>query len=358
MREPGGLLTPIKDSVKYMAVASDFGLWRFTTNKLYMIDKGIIKKIVFKIAPLKWIWEKLKGLTTVFILRFNPRFIANRCYRTVFKKNVNWDKPTNLIEKIMWLQLYSDTRLWTICADKFLVREFVKDRECGDVLNPLYGRWECVSAIDWSLLPEKFVLKANHSCGQVIVVKDKSALDIKSVTRQLNGWLKSRYGYSCAQLHYTRIKPCIIAEKLIENSNLVSQSLIDFKIWCFHGKPEGVLVAYNRSEDNYALSFYDLEWNNISRFVLNRSSRHYSGIEIPRPTSFNKMIQTAVKLSKGFPQVRVDFYEVGGNAIFGEMTFTTGFGSYSNDFYTYLGSKIDLKKVKKLKSPNKGQFLF
>src|SRR5690554_2151102 len=107
-----------------------------------MIDKKVVKKVVFKIRPIKWIWERLSRLTTKIFLRFNPRVIANRCYRSVFKKNVNWDKPANLIEKIMWLQLYSDTSLWTICADKYLVREFVKDRGCGNVLNKLYGKWE------------------------------------------------------------------------------------------------------------------------------------------------------------------------------------------------------------------------
>lgn len=317
-----------------------------------MIDKKVVKKVVFKIRPIKWIWERLSRLTTKIFLRFNPRVIANRCYRSVFKKNVNWDKPANLIEKIMWLQLYSDTSLWTICADKYLVREFVKDRGCGNVLNKLYGKWERAREIDWASLPQKFVLKANHSCGQVIIVRDKSVLDVKGAVMQMDSWINSTYGYSCAQLHYTRIKPCIIAEKLIDNKSTVSQSLVDYKIWCFHGKPECVLVAYDRLDDNYSLSFYDLEWNNISRNVLNKNSSHYSDVEVPKPASFETMINVAKKLSKGFPQVRIDFFDFDGEAIFGEMTFTTGFGSYSEDFYEYLGSKIDLNKVEKSLKPN------
>ncbi|GAB1404956.1 ATP-grasp fold amidoligase family protein [Lentimicrobium sp.] len=286
------------------------------------------------------------------LLRFNPKVIANKSYKEVFGRNVNWENPGDLVEKILWLQLYSDTTLWTRCADKYRVRRYVEEKGCGYALNELYGKWDKAEDIDWAKLPDSFVLKANNSCGEVLLVKDKSKLDIAKTTEQLNRWLGAVYGQTNAQLHYSGIQPCIIAEKLMVDDQNYSSSLIDYKIWCFHGIPECVLVAYDRTEGQYYLTMYDLKWNNISSRAFNKNDAHYGNKEIPQPKSFGAMLEIAKILSRDIPQVRMDFYDVDGKAVFGEMTFTTGFGSYAKEFYQYLGSKIDLSKVKKLDKPN------
>ena len=317
-----------------------------------MNSTHVMKHFFFKPRLLKFFWRKLLLLRTRFYLRFNPKLIANRDYKTVFKKNINWNKPVDLIEKIQWLQIYSDTSLWTVCSDKFLVRNFVEEKGCGDVLNKLYGKWTNTNDIDWGILPNSFVLKSNNSCGDVLLVKDKNKLDVNKTRTRLNIWMKNIYGYHNAQLHYTRIEPCIIAEKLFINKKEPNKSLIDYKIWCFHGEPECIFVPYNRTDTDYSISLYDIEWNNISDYGCNKENMHFDGRDIARPSSLVKMLEVAKKLSKNFPQVRVDFYDIDGEAVFGEMTFTTGFGYFSEEYYKYLGSKIDLSKVKKLPKPN------
>lgn len=312
-----------------------------------------IKSIVKSIAPLHNLWRRVEWVRTKKILSKDIRIIPNQINKRVFGKGVNWENPTGLIEKIYWLQLYSDTSLWTKCADKYSVREYVKEKGCEDSLNILYGKWDNANDIDWELLPEKFVLKTNNSCGKVILVKDKKNLNIPQTIKKLNSWLTIKYGYKDAQFHYTKIKPCIIAEELFENKSAPDQSLVDYKIWCFHGVPECVLIVYNRTKENYYLSLYDLEWNNISDKGFNPDNKHYSGVDVQKPKSFEQMIEYAKKLSEGFPEVRVDFYDIDGKAVFGEMTFTTGFGYFSDEYYEYLGSKIDLRKVEKLSRPNK-----
>ena len=52
------------------------------------------------------------------------------------------------------------------------------------------------------------------------------------------------------------------------------------------------------------------------------------------------MLRAASILSKGFPEVRVDLYEVDNKPYFGELTFTSagGFNDfYSQDFLNILG---------------------
>lgn len=166
-------------------------------------------------------------------------------------------------------------------------------------------------------------------------------------------WMNTVYGSVDGQLHYTKIKPCIIAEKLFVNSEDVSHALVDYKIYCFHGVPECKIVVTNREKKkDYNLSLFDLEWNNISMKSFDRNSKHFKEVNVERPQSLDTMIEAAKKLSEGFPQVRVDFYDIEGKAVFGELTFTTGYPPFSEEYFNYLGNKIDLNKAEKTKNYN------
>lgn len=280
--------------------------------------------------------------------RRDPQQLASKDYKRVMGRELNWGNPHNLIEKIYWLIFNTDTSLWSICADKYHVRDFVKERGCSNMLNKLYGYWESVEDIDYNSLPSSFVMKTTNSSGQIIVVKDKSKLDIKNANKKLNRWLKFIYGLTSAQLHYMQIKPAIIAEELLENKAEPEKMLVDYKIWCFGGVPESILVVYDRNGENYKLSVFDLEWNNISERTLRTDSPHYGGNDVPMPASFNDMIEGAKKLSKGFPEVRVDFYDINGRPVFGELTFSTGYGYFTDEYYSYLGEKVDIESVERI----------
>lgn len=308
--------------------------------------KNLYLRIRSFFSPLK-IW---------FYSKRNPFKLADKDYNKFMKKStgINWDHPGDLIEKIYWLQMYTDTSLWTKCADKYLVREFVKERGCEDILNELYGKWDVENDIDWEGLPNSFVLKLNNGCGNVFIVKDKSKANWKEIKKQIRQGLRIRFGDVNAQLHYTYIKPCIIAEKLLINEDDPNKSLVDYKIWCLNGEPQFILVVYERNNhSHYKLGVYDLEWNDIYKQAFDSSSRHYHESHIPKPKSLDKMLTLAKVLSKGFEEVRVDLYVVSGEPMFGELTFTTGYGYWSNDFYLKMGNKLDLSDAHRLTKPNK-----
>ena len=289
--------------------------------------------------------DYLKDLFWRLLYAISPRKSAEFGYNRLSGGEVmHWDNPTDLREKIIWMQFHMDTSLWTLCADKYLVREYVKEKGCGDTLNELYGVWDNANDIDYSCLPNQFVMKTNNSCGQMFFVKDKSKCDLRKMNKQLNKWLKKRYGYKGAQMHYLRIKPKIIAERLLVNSVEPDKSLVDYKIWCFNGVPEMIWVAFNRTRDSYEFSAYDLEWNNISARVLDKNAAHYSGKDFPKPKSFERMLECARALSADFKEVRVDLYEVEGKTIFGELTFTAGNVYFTKEYYEYLGKRVCLEK--------------
>ena len=58
------------------------------------------------------------------------------------------------------------------------------------------------------------------------------------------------------------------------------------------------------------------------------------------------MIEIASKLSKPFPEVRVDFYVVDNKPIIGELTLSAGYGTLTEEYYRYLGDKTDITMCK------------
>ena len=284
------------------------------------------------------------------LVKINPLIEINRNYRLRFHRKPNIENPTDLIEKIYWMQLNTDTSMWTKCADKYAMREYVKDCGYEEFLPKSYGHWKDAKEIDFSCLPNEFVLKSNNGCGTVMIVRDKSKLDEKKVRRKLNQWLKVPYGWAGAQLHYTRIVPCILAEELLhqdeERNSLSPGSLVDYKIWCINGEPESIWVAYNRHDVTHVnMALYDTAWHPLPQYLKSNDTDVYNANDIiNKPICLEQMLEMAREISKPFLEVRVDFYIINDKPILGELTFTSGYGYFTDDYYQYLGDKLKIQK--------------
>ena len=273
--------------------------------------------------------------------------IIDWLYSYVLGKKMNWVNPQDLNEKINWLKVYGDTTLWPKLADKYKVREYLEEKGLSNLLVPLYGKWNSADEIDFDILPQQFVLKTNHGSGEVLVVKDKTKLNQDIVRSDVRRWLKERYGFLQGEPHYLKIKPVVIAEELLEEkNNTFSTSLVDYKVWCFNGKPYCVWACYSRTKNGTYVGTYDLDWNYHPEWSV--FTEHYKdgGPVVTKPKSLDEMLNAATILSEGFPQVRVDFYDVDGKLYFGEMTFTSNGGFmrfYTDAFLLQMGKQIQLK---------------
>lgn len=284
-----------------------------------------------------------------------PITVCKLRFRKFFGRKMNLKNPQDINEKISWLELYSDTSLWTRCTDKYAVRSYVEGRGLGNTLVKLYGKWDKAEDIDWNSLPQQFVLKTNNGSGTVLVVYDKLKLDRASVTKQFDRMLHQFDNLATTEFHYQGIKPCIIAEELLiadEEERKWSTSIIDYKIWCFNGKVDSIWTCTNRNNESAEVALFDREWN--YRPEASIFNEHYKKQEhlTPRPVCLEEMISVAEKLSQPFPCVRVDLYAIRGKVYFGELTFTSLGGTMN--FYTAaellrMGQKIDLSGVKKVK---------
>ncbi len=309
-----------------------------------------LKKTIKQIPLLYKLAILLYGIRAHFLGLFYPKKLATILFEETLKKKIDFKNPKDLNEKINWLKFNSDTALWTDLSDKYNVRKFIESNGLSHLLVDLYAVWENVDDINFNNLPQKFVLKANNGCASVILVDDKTKLDEIEIKEKLKKWLKIKYGILSAEPHYTKIKPKIICEEYLvdkKNSN-ISFSLIDYKIWCFSGEPFLVFVCYDRilgSEVKTAI--YDLEWNLKNEYLTGSHLKDkYVDPKLPKPATLNEMISVCNILSKDFPQVRIDFYEVNHKLYFGEMTFTS-LGGYM-DYFTSeclleMGKMIKLK---------------
>ncbi|MCH5229422.1 MAG: glycosyltransferase [Muribaculaceae bacterium] len=263
------------------------------------------------------------------------------------KRKLNLNKPKDLNEKILYLSLKTNTTKWSELTDKYLVREYIKEKIGEDKLVKLLGKWDNAEDIDFEKLPNKFVLKTNHGSGEIKIVKDKSKLNIPETIKYFNKEISHPYGETEGSPHYWRIKPLIIAEELLENdptSTKFSSSIIDYKCWCFNGRCEYIWVCLNRTKNGTDVLLYDREWNCLPQYSIFNS--HYrKGIPIPKPKNLTEIIETSEALAKPFPVVRVDLYSIANRIYFGEMTFTSLGGKmnfFTKEFLEKAGSMIDL----------------
>ena len=266
-------------------------------------------------------------------------------YKKIMHKPLNLNNPQTFNEKIQWLKLYDSTPIKTKLADKYLVRDWVKEKIGEKYLIPLLGVYDKFEDIDFYKLPKQFVIKCNHGCGFNIIVKDKSKLNLADTKEKLDKWLNTNFAFRCGyELHYRDIKPKIIIEQYIENKGS-NGDLYDYKFWCFNGKVKYIQFLSERNLDGLKMAFYDRNWIK-QHFVY---SHPLDEKIIEKPNNLKKMIQLAETLSKDFNHVRVDFYRLDdGHIYFGEMTFTSASGLCKwNDekINKYFGALIKLPEL-------------
>ena len=268
--------------------------------------------------------------------------VVQREWKKRYGRTIDWNHPADINEKIQWLMCFSDTSEWTRLSDKVRVRNYVAEKGFGDLLVPLLGTWNRSADIPWESLPEKFVLKCNHDSGSTHIID--ASTDREAVAAALDEALKQKYGYRHGEMHYNGIEPCILAEAYLDGGEAVP---VDYKVWCFDGKPYCIWACHGRTADHVYVNVYDLDWT--PRPEASVFTDHYrdGGCSLPKPATLPQMLEAAAKLSEGFPEVRVDFYEIRGRLYFGEMTFASLMGRmdfYTDDFLKELGDQVILPR--------------
>lgn len=290
----------------------------------------------------------LKSVVSKMKWELIERIYPDKKYLSViFKRRLgyqmDWKNPVSFNQKLQWMKLYDRNPLYSQYADKIAVRDFVAETIGERYLIPALGIYEKADEIDFNSLPDRFVLKCNHGAKYNIICKDKEKFDAEAAKKQLNIWLKDKYWRKKREYHYKAIKPMIICEQYIEDSQ--TGTLNDYKVFMIHGEPYMIQVDMDRFYE-HTRNIYDVNWNLLDVEI---SFPKGKADAVKRPTNLDEMLECARKLSKNFAEVRVDFYVINSQLYFGEMTFFSGagFSKYSpTEFEFEMGRKLQQTRMR------------
>lgn len=262
-------------------------------------------------------------------------------YRAVMKRRLDLKTPKLYNEKLQWLKLYDRKDIYHKMVDKYDVREYISDTLGDEYLIKLYGVYDSADEIDENALPEKYVLKCTHDSGSVEICKDRSAFELSAAKGRLNEALKRNYYSTYREWPYKGVKPRIIAEEFLEDEN---GDLMDYKVMCFNGRAEVIEVHENRFTEGkeHTQTFYDRDWNRLKivQHGLNPCMEHRD-----RPECADEMLRLSEKIASDMYHARIDWYQLHGKLLFGEITFYdgSGFELFPNEEdELYLGSLLKL----------------
>ncbi len=270
-------------------------------------------------------------------------------FRLAFGYAIDLNNPRTFNEKIQYLKLNYHADVLPRLVDKYEVRQYVKEKGLEYTLNQLYGVYERVEELKFDQLPEAFVIKMTHGSSWNIICPDKNKLKWDERLRKLRGWQKENYYFHSREWAYKQIRPRIIVEKYLDGDHGAGNSLSDYKIACFNGKPNFIIVMRDRNT-GLRVNFYDLDWNLLPW----RKKYPNARVTIPRPARLDEMLEIARKLSERLIFARIDLYDVQDKIIFGEVTLYPegGFGKfYPDGVDLLLGERVDLSGL--IESPRK-----
>ena len=227
-------------------------------------------------------------------------------------------------------------------VDKYKVREYITGRVGSQYLVESLGVWDSVDDIDFTILPNQFVLKCTHDCGGIVICRDKTVLDIDETRLLLKRHLDTNFYWQGREWPYKNVHPRIYAEEYLSDPG--ESQLSDYKVFCFNGQPRLIQVDYDRFE-GHKRQFFDCEWRPLDVSFHFPSDRVKV---IPEPSLLTEMLFLSRKLSAGIPHLRTDFYIVNNRLYVGEMTFFHGSGLgkwWPEGTDEWLGSFLDLNVV-------------
>ncbi|GAJ26270.1 glycosyltransferase [Liquorilactobacillus sucicola DSM 21376 = JCM 15457] len=264
------------------------------------------------------LYQKSLQLLTII----NPKWNVEVSYRHTMKSKINLKNPQTFNEKICWLKLYDypKNKLVIRCTDKVEARDYIREKGLEGLLNEIYQVCDDPENIEFNKLPAEYVVKWGHDYGSTIICN--STTNTEKVKQKLKRLKHRKFYLNSAEMHYSKIKPKVIVEKLLKDTT--QPELYDYKVFCYNGVPRFIMVCLGRQENNTKFYFFDTQWTFLR--LNNDGKEAPKNFNIPKPVCFEEMLKDARKLSEDFKFVRVDFYIVNDKLVFSELTFSHAAG--------------------------------
>lgn len=291
--------------------------------------------------------ETIYQTVKVIEMPLKTRFISNECLPVFLRDKffeytgkLPTEKLETLSEKLIWASMFDNNPLKTQCADKYTVRDYVKNIIGEKYLPKLYAVYKNGDDFDIDKLPESFVLTFNAGSGTNLIITDKKQCNVSEIKNTIRKWMVYNHADFACEMQYKDIKPLVLARECID-----IREDIEYKLWCFHGRVGFIqLISYKYGHNKMGDCNYSRDWKKLD-FYRTDGEFYVITDNIERPKRFDDLIEMTEKLAKPFDFVRVDFYETkDGELVFGELTFTPTAGRFeygpdNNKVQKYLGDK-------------------
>lgn len=274
-----------------------------------------------------------------FSYLFPDRVYLRMLYRLEMGKKLHLNTPVLFSEKIQWLKLNQKDEIFTQLVDKLAVKEHISRVLGSEYICPVLKVWDNVEDIDFDTLPRQFVLKTSHGGGNVgvVVCHDKQHLDQNGTKAKLKSSIESDIYSKFREWPYKNVPRRIFAEQYL------GKDIDDYKFYCCDGEVVCILLCRGRQARHVKYYFFDKEWNicpyNKDSILIGKQA------PCAPPDNLDSLLRIASELSKGFPFVRIDLYDVNNHIYFGEYTFYPASGldpKKTDEFDKMLGEKIHL----------------
>lgn len=255
---------------------------------------------------------------------FSDKLYLQICYYLEIGKRLDLRNPKTMNEKLQWLKLYNRKPEYTTMVDKIMVKEYIANIIGDNYIVPLLGVWDTPDQIDFDSLPDKFVLKTNHSGGNtgVVIVSDKTKTNKDAIKKKLRMSLRSDIYRRYREWPYKNVDKKVFAEAYL------GDDVADYKFYCYNGYVDAVMICVDRQLGDPKFYFFDKDWK-LKRYNK-RGKDAPEDFTLPKPDGIDKMFELASILSRNIPFARVDFYNINGKIYFGEITFFPASGFDKN----------------------------
>ena len=142
-----------------------------------------------------------------------PKLVSALWYASREGRFPNFSNPKDFNERLMAINYnaYFDKEqrdLRILRADKYAVREFVKNQGFGYILNEIYGVYNSFEEIEFEKLPNQFVLKLTNGSGYNYICLDKAQINMEKLRREVEEWNLEvqNQGLTTGEWHYNLIK--------------------------------------------------------------------------------------------------------------------------------------------------------
>ena len=229
--------------------------------------------------------------------------------------------PVSLNDHLVHRILYDrDPRLKLLC-DKIAVRDIIRDRVGEEFVVPLLGVWSDPRDIEWDALPDRFVLKPNHSSGPVALVRSELERNPAKLMAEAAEWLRHDYFDESLEWGYRDLPRRITAEPLLVGPG--GGEPAEAIVLTFHGKVAAIRIFTGaKGSAERCDNWFDRHSNRLNFHSL----KYQLGDYVLDPAMAARLIAAAEKASAGFDHLRVDFYLTDDGLRIGELTPYLGAG--------------------------------